>query len=226
MIRPRSKKGRWALAVGSIAVFGFAVWLLGWSGVLGVRTIDVVGTERASESLVVLTADIATGTPLARIDTQAIAERVESLRIVSKASVQRSWPQTVRIVVTERQAVSAVPTGGAFRLIDAEGVDFATVDRAPPGTPLLAVRLAQASPAEVAAGVAVASSLPSELASRVKTIRVKGPEDVRLLMRSGATVIWGDATLADQKAVVVAALLKRGVDRVDVRAPEAPTSIG
>ena len=57
-------------------------------------------------------------------------------------------------------------------------------------------------------------------------MQVPTPDDVRLLMRSGSVVFWGDSTATAHKAEVLPALLRRQADRYDVRAPDSPTTVG
>ena len=62
------------------------------------------------------------GTPLARVDTDAVAARVGALPPVASVEVSRSWPGTLVIDVTERSPVAAVATPTGFVLLDAAGV--------------------------------------------------------------------------------------------------------
>lgn len=214
--------------VGLLTVAGFAVavWALGWSQLLGVRQVEVVGEHRATQGLIVLTAEIEKGTPLARVDTGAVAARVRSLPVVESATVRRVWPHTLRVTVVERRPVAVVRDGDGLRLIDRYGVDFAEAQSQPPGLPLLDLDLTTAGPAEVTAAAAVVDVLPSPLRRRVVALEAHSPDDVRLRLRSGAVVWWGDDSQGEQKAAVLQALLKHRAERYDVRAPMAPTTAG
>ena len=227
--RPRAeRRRRWrrrALLLAVLVLFAAAAWVLGWSDLFGVRTIEVVGVQRAPANFVVLTSDVEIGTPLARVDTEAVARKVEDLRVVADVSVERIWPHTLRITVHERQAVTVARRGDTLRLVDAAGIDFANAASLPRQLPLLDVDLDLASPDEVAAGMAVVEGIPRTLARRVATVEVRSPDDVRLRLRSGAVVFWGDASAMAHKADVLAALLPQHAQRYDVRAPDAPTTV-
>ena len=69
------------------------------------------------------------GTPLARLDTGRIAERVQSqVRFVKQASVHRAWPQTVVVEVAPRTALLALRgPDGSLSLVDDHGVSFREV---------------------------------------------------------------------------------------------------
>lgn len=228
--RPRvERRRRWrrrGLLLSLALVFAGAVWVLGWSDVLGVSSIEVVGAERAPETYVVLSSGIEAGTPMARVDTAEAERRISEMRVIGDVTVERIWPSTVRITVTERRAVTVAHRGDTLRLVDAQGIDFAVTRAVPRRLPLLDVDLDSAGPEQVAAGLAVVQGLPPAVARRVATVTVLTPDDVRLNLRSGAVVFWGDSAETAHKAEVLQALLRRQADRYDVRAPDSPTTVG
>jgi cell division protein FtsQ len=229
-VRPRAeRRRRWlrrGVLLALVALFAGAAWVLGWSDLLGVRTIQVVGVQRVPANLVVLTSDVEVGTPLARVDTAAVARKVEGLRVVADVTVERVWPHTLRITVHEREAVTVARRGDTLRLLDGTGVDFANAQAVPRALPLLDLDLDRATPDEVAAGLAVVQGIPRSLERRVATVQVRSPDDVRLRLRNGAVVYWGDSSALARKAEVLTALLPQGAQRYDVRAPDAPTTTG
>ena len=64
--------------------------------------VSVTGTGAVPRAEVLRAAGIKPGTPLARVDTAAVARRVERITQVLSAQVSRSWPDTVVITVRER----------------------------------------------------------------------------------------------------------------------------
>lgn len=223
------RRRRWLrllLLVLVVGTFAAAAWVLGWSDVLGVRTVEVVGAHRASDRLVDLTADVEPGTPLARVDTAAVAERLRTLRVVEDARVERVWPHTLRITVVERSAVAVARKGDTYRLVDRFGVDFAEVPRRRADLPFVDVDVSVTGSDQVRTALDVVDGLPARLGRQVQALEVHSPDDVRLRLRSGAVVLWGDASQGEQKAVVLQALLRQHADRYDVRAPLAPTTTG
>jgi cell division septal protein FtsQ len=83
---------RWVRRVG---------WLYG-TQVLAVRQVEVTGSVLVPPEQVQAVAAVVLGTPLARVDTAAVAARVRSLPSVAAVDVSRSWPHTLVIEVTER----------------------------------------------------------------------------------------------------------------------------
>ncbi len=224
-----ARRRRWLralIALLALTVLAGLAWVLGWSTLLDVRKVEVVGTQRSSESLITLTADVPPGTPLARVDTRGVMSRIAQLPVVHDVAVQRVWPHTLRIVIDERTPVAVVQSGSALRLVDADGVAFASVSSAPRNVPLLDVDLDLVPPTHLAAGLAVIDGLPPNLARKVASVTVGSPDDVRLNLRSGAVVVWGDASQPIEKSAVVRALLHQHAEQYDVSAPDAPTTLG
>jgi cell division protein FtsQ len=205
---------------------GLAAWVLLGSGWLEVRSVEVVGVERVTDRLVVLTADVPAGTPLARVDLGDVEKRVEGIDGVADATVSRGWPHTLRIVVSERVAVAVVAEpDGSWRLIDADGRAFGAAPAPPPG----AVRVAGEPGRELAddqlrAAAAVAASLPDDLAGQVAAVEPASADDVRLVLAGGAEVRWGSAAEPAAKAAILRVLLQRPAQVYDVSTPRTPTT--
>ncbi len=83
------------------------------------------------------------GTPLARLDTDEVADRVRALPSVASVDVRRSWPHTLVIEVTERTPVAVVAATDGFVVLDASGVVFNQVTARPPSVVLLRLCLAR-----------------------------------------------------------------------------------
>ena len=228
MARARQRRLRaalpWAVAAGVLLVIGGLAWMVYGTAVLGVRQVEVVGTSVLTPLQVEEAASVRMREPLARIDLDAVRDRVQGLAAVDRAVVSRSWPATLRVEVVERTPVAAVPAGvKQFTLIDGAGVAYRTVTRKPAGLPL--ARLAQPGPADVntKAALTVLSSLTAELRGQLVEISVEAPARIKLLLRKDRTVIWGDDSASDTKAQVSTALLRRKGDTIDVSAPSVVT---
>ncbi len=218
----RVSPGRWRPMALWVAATMVVVAVLGWlplmSGLLDVRQVTVTGTSRLSADAVRAATGVQVGSPLARVDTDQVRERVSALPPAAAASVTRSWPATLTVHVVERRAAAVIQAGASWRLVDAGGTAFATERTAPRGLPVL--RSAGAS-AELASktGLAVLATLPPALRSAVQEVSVKSPSSITLRV-GGRTVVWGSPEDAARKAAVTSALLRQpGVRSVDVSAP-------
>lgn len=218
---PRRRGRRVLVALGAVAAAAGVGWLVGWSPVLGVGSIRVVGPEWMESDRVAEAAAVELGTPLARVDVDAVRARVQALPRVADVEVRRGWPRELVIVVTPRTPVAVVPTGSGWTLVDATGRAYVDVAERPGGLPELST-----SGDGTAEAVAVAAGLPADLRSRVTSIAATTRDTVTLTLRSGAEVTWGSAERAELKARVLTAMLPLQARAYDVSAPELPTSTG
>lgn len=215
--RPRRRRSRWRVAlIGAlcVAVALAAGWVVLFSSVLGARTVEVSGAALLTPDQVRTAAAVPDGSPLARLDTGAVARRVEKLPEVLSATVRVSYPSTVRIAVTERVAVAFQRDGGESVLVDDAGVAFRTVDQPPAGQPELVV----SSDAARQATAEVSGALPADLRAQVASIRADTVNAVTLKLGDGRTVLWGAAQDNAAKVRLLTALLGQPGDTFDISA--------
>jgi cell division protein FtsQ len=212
------------LVAAGLVLLGVAAWVVYGTSVLGVRQIEVNGATIVDPAQVRSVAAVAEGTPLARVDTGAVATRVGTLAPVASAKVSRSWPGTLVIDITERVAVAAVATPTGFVLLDPAGVAFRTVGVAPAG--VVALKVTSPGPADPAttAALHVVAALTPRLRSLVTAVAAPAPTAIRLELTGGRVVVWGGADQSDLKAQVATALLSRPGKTIDVSAPEVATT--
>jgi cell division protein FtsQ len=212
------------LAVVGVVVLAAAAWVVFWSPLLSVRTVDVSGATTLSDQRVLAAAAIEEGTPLARLDLGAVADRVRGIDAVAEVSVVRAWPHGVRIEVTERTAVAVVRAPGGYGLLGDDGTVFRTVPRPRPGLPFLDQTVADGTTDTAAqAALQVAVELPAALSDKVASVSAARPDEVVVRLRSGGTVDWGTAVATERKAEVLLLLLSQRAAHYDVSAPETPT---
>lgn len=205
-----------------VALVGASTWLVGFSTVLAAEKVVVEGNDHLSVQQVRDAADVPMGDPLARVDTGAVASRVEALAPVLRARVRRDWPHGLTIEVTERQAVAVAEIGGRIRGMDAEGVVFRDYRRAPADLPRVRV-VGDVERDALEQAATVLSAMPEELAAIVKRVDVQTVDHVSLVLDGDRTVLWGSGEFSDEKASVLAALLEaQEAKRYDVSAPGQP----
>jgi cell division protein FtsQ len=201
-------------------------YLVMFTSVLGVRSVEVIGTEEISKADVVNAAAIEHGTPMVRLDADEAAARVARLPRVFEVVVERSWPSTIEIIVTERTPVAVRKAGAELHLIDATGLDYAVTKTAPPGLPTLAMDDVRPDNPATKAVVTVLGALPEQLKTHVVSLTADTPGDVRLTLADGRVVKWGNARDNARKAAVLAPLLTRPGRTYDVATPDFPTVAG
>ena len=196
--------------------------VLYFTPLMSARSVEVRGTGVVTREEVLGVAQVQVGTPLMQIDTDAVADRVAGIRRVATARVQRGYPSTLRIIVTERipLAVKDFPDGP--HLFDRDGVDFATAPP-PPGLPYLDVDNPGPADGPTKAALEVMTALPPDVVAQVGRVAAPSLASVTLTLADGRTVVWGTTDRTDEKANKLAALLTQPGRTYDVSSPDLPT---
>jgi cell division protein FtsQ len=205
------------------AIVAGAIWALLGSSLLVVRSVQVTGNHLVPRAEVLQAAAIKPGTPLARLNTAAIARRVERITQVQTARVSRHWPDAVVITVRERTPALAVASVGGYALIDKFGVVVRSVARRPGGMVLLASSASalaslRGSPAVMAA-VTVLQQLPEPIRALVRAVAARSAATVTLDLRGGITVLWGGTDRPGPKAAELAILMRTRAVYYDLSDP-------
>ncbi|MFD2353409.1 cell division protein FtsQ/DivIB [Nonomuraea ferruginea] len=143
-------------------VVGTAAWLVFFSPVLGVRTVEIVGNVTLAPDVVRKAAAVPDLHPLATVDLAQVEDRVRGIRQVASAKVDRVWPATLRIEVVEREPVAQIPVGDKIAVIDKTGAVIELRDVAPPMLPVLKVASPAVGDPATMAALDVVRGLPSE----------------------------------------------------------------
>jgi cell division protein FtsQ len=223
--RPSLRSWRsWLLVVLALVVLGGLGWLVYGTQVLGLRQIEVTGSVLVPAEQVQAVAAVPPGTPLARVDTSAVAARVRSLPSVASVDISRSWPHTLVIEVTERTPLAVAPSPAGFSVLDADGVVFNVVPERPSGVVLF--RLTAPGPTDPAtrSALAVYAALTPSLRSALVELVAESPDHIHLVLAEDRTVVWGDASRSDVKATVATALLATDAGTIDVSVPDVATT--
>lgn len=226
-LQRRRRVRRVLVAVVLLVLVGAGVWAVGFSSLLTADSVRVRGAEVLSPDEVEQVAAVPIGTPMVRIDLPAVEARVGELAPVRDVAVQRSWPHTVTVTVSEREPVYALSQANSgadfpYRLVDADGVAYVGVEKVPDG--LLVAEVTGSDPAILADLAAVSGALPEKLAARVEKITAASPDSIRLELSKGVTVVWGSADDSDLKAEVLTALMQQEAKVYDVSAPGNPAT--
>jgi cell division protein FtsQ len=204
-------------------------WALFASPLLGVRSVQVDGVSTLPADQVRETAGIASGTPLLRVDVDAVRARVAALPQVASVEVTRGWPHSVVVTVVERKPVAVVGPPGRRSLVDAEGVLFDTVTGAPPAgvVPLDVPDPGPGDPATMAALAAV-EALPADLRTDVDSAAAATGDDITLTLADGTLVRWGGPEESGRKGDALTAVREQiadgdlePADVIDVSTPNA-----
>ncbi|MFV0130336.1 cell division protein FtsQ/DivIB [Streptomyces sp. HMX112] len=224
---------RVVLPAAAVVVLAVAVlWVLYGSTWLRVQEVTVTGTRVLTPRQVEAVAAVPMGEPLVSADTGGIEERLRRrLPRIDSVAVVRSWPHTVELKVTERRPVLLIEKGAKFIEVDAKGVRFATVGRAPRGVPRLELTVDQSPSLRrfdadrlTVAAVGVAGDLPAPVAEDTRVVHVRSYDSITLELSGDRTVMWGSGEHGEAKARALTALMKAAPKgaHFDVSAPTAP----
>jgi cell division protein FtsQ len=228
-VRAREVRRRpWRLAGYAAVVLlalGALVWAVGFSPLLAVRKVEVVGVPESQVATITRMAQIPMGEPLARVDGAAVSARVAELATLADVSIERAWPSTLVIHAQPRVPFLVVQDPQRqLQVVDENGVAYAQVTTPPKGVPVVhADSEAGLSRDALAAAVSVVRVLPPAMQRRVSRVTVSSANLVTL--RIGRTdVIWGGMAAPERKLAVMTALLAGNPAVVDVSAPDTPVT--
>jgi len=187
---------RLILLVSTVLLVG-AAYILGWSTLFTVSSIEIKGASSQVSS------GIVTGEKLARVEPRAVAAKLETLDWVSKAKVSRNWINgKVTIDLIERTPIAIYNN----KVIDSMGKSF--VQRGPASTQLVQIQAGDLTAATRA--VTFFTTLPEDLKSALTVVKVRSTGALVLVVNNAGKnleIRWG----TDGE-----------IKRVDVSAPHAP----
>jgi cell division protein FtsQ len=202
------------------------------SPLLAVDTLQVRGTSHLTPDQITAAAGVHEGDAMAWIDTGGAVDGIEALPYVRSASLEREWPQTVRITVHERTPSTWVDGPSGKALVDREGRVLEAVDAPPVGMPqLLGAKVIPPAGGTIdAVGAARVAGALTGLAA-VGTASVESTDHgVVVHLLSGPEVRMGDATQIAVKLrasfAVLGACAGKPVEYVDVSVPTNPVAGG
>ncbi|MFP5020546.1 cell division protein FtsQ/DivIB [Pseudonocardia phyllosphaerae] len=195
----------------------------------GVDQVEIAGTRQIPQRDVSDAAAVDPGTPLAAVDTDAVASRVSAIPGVATVDVGRSWPHTLTVTVTERTPAGVIDTPGGRKLVDVNGFAYRT---APPTAKLPVLALPRVAPDDPAThgAVAVLQALPPQIRGQVETVVLgAGGSTVELTLSGNRRVLFGpwadtaDPAATQRRAVALGPLLSREGSVYDVSSPDLVT---
>ena len=200
----------------SVITLSIATYVLGYSTVFTVSSVEIVGSKTQINSGIVV------GQKLARVEPRVVAARFERLEWVESADVSRNWINgRVTINLKERTPIAIFND----KVIDSTGKSF-TLRKQPTQT-LISIEAGDLEKAISA--VSFFTSLPLELKSTLTAVKVRSTGALVLeINNSGKNleIRWGSDSENELKFKVYKALLalpeNSAIKRVDVSAPHAP----
>jgi cell division protein FtsQ len=215
------------VAAGVLLVLAVAVLVVLRSPVFAARDITVEGARRLSPARVLRIAGIEAGANVVTFDAGAARRRLEADPWVASATVTTGLPDTIAVRITERVPVGAIETHEGWAVVAADGVVVAS----PADEPNLPTITAVVPGPDVATlGARLLGAMDPELRSSVRTLTIGVDGLVRLVLKDGVSVAYGDAGEGVEKAQALAAVVawareeRAHVQEIDVSVPGAATA--
>ncbi len=199
-----------------VALLAGAAYVLGYSTLFTVSSVEVIGSTRP------LNTGITKGQKLARVEPRAVATQLEKLDWVKSAEISRNWINgKVVVELTSRTPIATFEN----RVIDSMGASFVPQGRRPEGL----IQIQAANLEDAKDGVKFLTRLPEELKSSLTVVKVRSTGALVLISQNNGKAIeirWGSDSENELKLKVYKALIalpeNTDIKRVDVSAPLAP----
>lgn len=225
-MRSPSKTAKSLIAAGLI--FAGGSYLLGWSPLLSVRTVEIQGAPTSeSKATISRSLNIEIGEKLARVDPRSLSNRLRSFDWIESSDVSRNWiAGKITIDIKTRTPVALYSEPGKPQVVlDASGNTFATPADIANGLPKVSAKSVDAG----LAAIKVFTSLPvafSKNIDRMSAARLDNYLIYGVFAGQNLRIIWGDGEDTDLKVDVIEELLKleenQNLRMIDVSAPHAP----
>lgn len=238
-VRRAEGRRRLTLLLSGLAILGlvFCGWAALNSSLLDLDKIEISGLDSSRLAEVHQLLTLETGTPLKDVDTEPTRIKLEKLPWTKDVAVTKSWPNRVKIDVTERVPFAQLaPRDGQVALVDEGGTIMAQSNMLSQDLPSIQIE-PQAKLGEVEQdslpGLAVLKVLPADLATWVEAITYRKPTsasargNVGLVLIGAAQAHLGEPTLLEDKVQALRSVLNgvdlTCVDTIDVAVPDFPT---
>lgn len=197
---------RISLAAVSLVVVLAVIFGVLWAFPLfRVNTIDVRGAAHLPAEQVREATGLQPEENMLRVDVVAAANGVAGLPWVRSVTVEREWPSTVAVEITERQAVlfSGEPDG--THLIDETGTAFTIAD--PPPEAVEVTGEGSDDPEVLVEVAEVVDSIDPAVREQIDRVEAPGALEIEFILGDGRTVYWGANEENHDKALAMETVL-------------------
>ena len=205
----------WLVAV---AALGVALWLLLANVVFVVRDVRVAGAGELPESEIRHLSCIRLGTRMNALDEERIRLDVESDGRVAFVSLERRYPSRVVLNVRPRTMDALILQGGKILVLDSDAYVVQVAEQLPEGrvpyvsgikaTHYALGRQLDQADGRCAAMKAVLEAMKARGATAyVSELNVSNTDDLRVITRTGMTVLLGNARDMERKIAWMAGAL-------------------
>lgn len=207
---------------GSILLIAGLGYLLGWSNLISVKSLQINGAPTSAiEKDIAKVASIKIGTPLARIEPRIIASQIERFEWVEKCGVSRNWINgRVAINIKSREPLASV--GGKY--VDKSGVLFIPAINPAASLP----QIIAPDGASRSEAISFFLNLPDNFGENVSSLTATGKQFLLQLSYQGASygVNWGQGSDSRIKIKLFTQLVgleeNKKISYLDLSNPKSP----
>lgn len=189
---------------------------------LRVRNIYIQGRQKTDQAQVLEALGTGLGGPLLEVSLEDARARLEAISTVHHASVERVFPDTLKVTLQERQPVAIWQYKQQLQLVDAEGKVLEGED--PKSYPKLMVVVGEGAPSHAKALMDALAKQPEIEKNVAAAVRI-GDRRWNLKMNGGVSVMLPEDGEADalQKLVKMQqeqSILQKSITAIDMRLQE------
>ena len=203
-------------------------YLLGWSSVFSVKSVEVSGAPTAAVQVEIeKKSQIEVGQKLARVNPQSVARKIEKLPWIKEVTISRNWLSgIVAIEIKPREPLALFNSDQVpGQTIDADGQLFSLPGFTNSNLPLISAK----SPESALEANELFTQLPENFRSQITSMMATSTNTFTLNSIMDGREIrirWGDSQDTALKISVINELLQlpenKGIKVIDVVAPHAP----
>lgn len=198
-----------------VAYGGFWVWN---SPIFKISDVQVTGNQRVSTPTIIQASGLI-GESMFDADLAEVQREMYSLPLVYNVSIERDWPNTIRIVIDEREAWGTWEQDGVEYTIDREGVVLG-IGAGPDGSPVIRsseegsrVTGDRVDYQAVDAAAELYEKLPRYLGATVAEVAFTQGQGVTVTTTANQVALLGDSSAITYKLAVWAALATEAQQR-------------
>jgi cell division protein FtsQ len=219
------------LALVAVAVMCALAYLATRSPLLDVDQVRARGLVHTTEAELVAASGIEDGVAMTDVDAGRAEDSIAALPWVDTARVERDWPGTIEIHVTERRpSATVLGAAGEWFLVDDTGRVLAPADGPAADRPTIATGATIAAPGSTQPGLggalAVVRLLTPDLQAWVQVVQPAPDGTVDLLLQGEVRVDLGSTAHLPDKIIDLATVLTRvdlaGLDTIDLSVVHTP----
>lgn len=217
----RSKLKLWLISVVIISGSALGItWAVQTTSDAVVAGLEIQVADDSIRKPIENVAAIEIGERISDLNLTAAAARITSLPQVRTASVTRRWPDRIVISVDLRQPIGWLQFQDEIWYLDETGEKYQPqVTKPRTGLP----EFDAGSDKLLLAATTAFFDLPKKLTNKVARVTAATSSNIRFILTSDITIIWGSAERGERKSEVLTVLLQRKAKTYDVSAPDLPT---